>query len=168
MTFRQQRERFLTMANGMDQMRSRAIEWDMIKERYISSMRSEIEYIEGMVAVAVEDLQAGYLSAKAIERLALQINFKHGNDGDSTLMKACRLNLPHAVRDLLKFPKLDVNYRNPVTGDTAIYICIFSNSVECFIELIKSGRIDVNQEDKESKKTPAFSRVSMRSLTFTP
>ena len=149
------------MAKMMDSLRHRTVEWEEAKPAYISSNLENIEKLQLSVAIVLHNLEAGTSS----ERLLIQFNAKYG-DGETMLMKACRLNLHDMVRDLLKFPQLDIQYKNPRNGDHAIYICIFYNSVECFIELIKSGRVDWNKEDEESKKTPGLLAAQFHRVEF--
>ena len=66
--------------------------------------------------------------------------------GAAMLMKACKVNLPFLVRALLKFQELF----GPKTMNTAAITCIMSNSIECFNELIKSGKVDWNKVDERT------------------
>ena len=121
---RQNKEAFLTMANNLDLLRQKTIVLN--KQVKISDM--DREFLEVMVNIAVDDLAAG----ESPERISMQINMKDCSSGDTMLLKACRFNLPHLVRDLVRCPQLDVNYRNPHTGYNAVSICILSNNIECF------------------------------------
>ena len=112
------REKFVKMSHGLDEWRSRPFNWKQYGPE-------DTGFVEVIVKCALEDLTKGAFNG----RVAQQINMKDVTSGDSLLLKACRLNLHELVRDLLKFPQLDVNCKNMNSGYGTISACILSN---CF------------------------------------
>ena len=74
--------------------------------------------------------------------------------GIQMLLKACKLNWYKVVRNLLKiFPVC------PKILDNAAMICIMSNSIESFKELIECGKVDWNMVNEKTGKTPVTCAV---------
>ena len=125
------------------------------------------------ISVKSHIIQRGRLKKSQVAKMVFRLNIimdQQGQDmdfeeislntwdsnGETPLIRACRLNFEEEVRDLLLHPSLDVNMTNG-EGDTALLIAC-SRGYEAIVSLLLSHKdIQVNKDNKDNGEvTPLY------------